>query len=225
MPGKTGGGLKLPDFRWTTFDVNGLLPPGWQQDVTAAVAAADYRPFLRTPVISREAENVQTIRRGRLHANQVADRLPWLRELYRSSFLELGQSVVGETVVTAHDDRYGVVLNCQRGRHMRFECHVDSNPVTGLLFCTDHDLHEGGELVFAHDRQARSREEVERSCSVLRAQSGHLIFFDGREHPHYVRPLAAAAGLRIVAVMNYYTASAPETTRPQELNQHLYGDR
>jgi hypothetical protein len=60
---------------------------------------------------------------------------------------------------------------------------------------------------------------------VLRAQSGHLIFFDGREHPHYVRPLAAAAGLRIVAVMNYYTASAPETTRPQELNQHLYGDR
>jgi len=225
MPGITGGEVELPNFRWTTFDVSGLLPLDWRQKITAAVEAADYRPFLRTPVISREAEEVQTISRGRLHANQVAERLPWLRELYRSAFLELGQCAVDETMVTAHDDRYGVVLNCQRGQHMRFECHVDSNPVTGLLFCTDHDLGEGGELIFAHDRQARSLAEIERSCSVLRAQSGHLIFFDGREHPHYVRPLAAAAGLRIVAVMNYYTASAPEATRPQELNHHLYGDR
>ena len=40
--------------------------------------------------------------------------------------------------MAAHDDRYGVVLNVQRGTEMRFECHVDSNPLTGLLFCTDH---------------------------------------------------------------------------------------
>jgi hypothetical protein len=39
-------------------------------------------------------------------------------------------------VYAAADERYGTVLNVQRGTAMRFECHVDSNPVTGLLFCT-----------------------------------------------------------------------------------------
>jgi hypothetical protein len=27
-----------------------------------------------------------------------------------------------------------------------------------------------------------------------------------------------------VAVMNYYTGSCPESTRPPALNRHLYGD-
>jgi hypothetical protein len=38
--------------------------------------------------------------------------------------------------------RYGVVLNVQRGNTMRFECHVDSNPLTVLLFCTDESYPE-----------------------------------------------------------------------------------
>ena len=29
----------------------------------------------------------------------------------------------------------------------------------------------------------------------------------------------------IAAVMNFYTESCPESTRPRELNKHLYGDR
>ena len=108
---------------------------------------------------------------------------------------------------------------------MRFECHVDSNPLTGLLFCSDHYAGAGGELVFAHDATATSAADVDQSCSVLRPQSGHLVFFDGRHHPHYARPLTAASDVRIVAVMNYYTSSFPESTRPRELNRHLYGDR
>jgi hypothetical protein len=108
---------------------------------------------------------------------------------------------------------------------MRFECHVDSNPLTGLLFCSDHYLGAGGELVFADDATAASATDIDRSCSVLRPQSGHLVFFDGRVHPHYARPLTAASAVRVVAVMNYYTSAAPESTRPPELNRHLYGDR
>ena len=34
----------------------------------------------------------------------------------------------------------------------------------------------------------------------------------------------AASDMRIVAVMNFYTESCPESTRPRELNKHLYGD-
>lgn len=105
---------------------------------------------------------------------------------------------------------------------MRFECHVDSNPLTGLLFCTDHSA--GGELVFAHDPGAADIAAVDQNCSVIRPHAGHLIFFDARRYPHYARPLAAAASTRIVAVMNFYTGSCPESTRPRELNRHLYGD-
>ena len=106
---------------------------------------------------------------------------------------------------------------------MRFECHVDSNPLTGLLFCTDHQ--SGGELVIANDTEAEGLAGVDRDCSVIRPRAGHLIFFDARQYPHYARALTADSETRIVAVMNFYTESCPESTRPRELNRHLYGDK
>jgi hypothetical protein len=209
-------------FRWTTFDVRGSLPADWQRDIRAVAADADFREFPRTPVLSREAPGVRHIHRGRVHASQVRERLPWLYQAYRGAFLELAGEACPERVSAARDDRYGVVLNVQRGTTMRFECHVDSNPLTGLLFCTDHAA--GGELVVAHDPTAADIESVERACSVIRPHAGHLIYFDARRHPHYARPLLAAPDTRVVAVMNFYTESCPESTRPVELNKHLYGD-
>jgi 2OG-Fe(II) oxygenase superfamily len=209
-------------FHWTTFDLNSQLPPGWQQDVDTAAEAAEFREFPRTPILSREAADVLHIWRGRVHADQVRQLLPWLYWAYRDKFSELASEACGERVTAAGDDRYGVVLNVQRGTAMRFECHIDSNPLTGLLFCTDHA--EGGELVVAHDSDAADIAAVERDCSVIRPHAGHLIFFDARKHPHYARPLAAEDDMRVIAVMNFYTESYPESTRPRELNEHLYGD-
>ena len=209
-------------FRWTTFDVTGSLPPGWQQEIAAVAADADFREFPRTPVLSREEPSVESIPRGRVHADQVRDRLPWLYKAYRGEFLELAREAVQERVLPARDDRYGVVLNVQQGTSMRFECHVDSNPLTGLLFCTDHQA--GGELVIANDTEAEGLAGVDRDCSVIRPRAGHLIFFDARQYPHYARALTADSETRIVAVMNFYTESCPESTRPRELNRHLYGD-
>jgi hypothetical protein len=211
-----------PRFRWTTFDVKNILPTDWQPNVRTVAADADFRDFPRTPVLSREAADVPSIPRGRVHADQMRQGLPWLHQSYRGTFLELATEAYAEHVAPAADHRYGVVLNVQRGTTMRFECHVDSNPLTGLLFCTDHLA--GGELVFAHDTKASNIAAVERNCSVIRPQAGHLIFFDARQHPHYSRPLLAAADMRVVAVMNFYTEACPESTRPRELNRHLYGD-
>jgi hypothetical protein len=211
----------LPGFHWTTFDLSSWLPADWQRDARTVAADADFRKFPRTPVLSRESADVPRIPRGRVHAEQVREGLPWLYQSYRKEILELAGEACRERVVAARDERYGVVLNVQRGTTMRFECHIDSNPLTGLLFCTDHP--GGGELVFAHDPHASDISAVERGCSVIRPQTGHLIFFDGRRNPHYARPLTMA-GLRIVAVMNFYTESCPESTRPRELNSHLYGD-
>jgi hypothetical protein len=212
-----------PHFHWTTFDVTGYLPHGWQGDIEEISAETDFRDFPRTPILSREAENVTHITRGRIHVDKVQQCLPWLYKLYRSDFLDLAVEARAEPTMAAYDDRYGVVLNVQRGRTMRFKCHVDSNPVTGLLFFTDH-VAGGGELVVGHDTAADGVEAVERDCTVIRPQAGQLIFFDGKTYPHYARPLRSESDLRVVAVMNYYTKSCPESTRPRELNRHLFGD-
>jgi hypothetical protein len=209
-------------FYWTTFNVSSLLPEDWHTDITAVAAEADFHAFPRTPVLSREAADVMYINRGRVRADKVQERLPWLYKLYRGEFLELASRTCQEPVDPALDDRYGVVLNVQQGESMRFECHVDSNPLTGLLFLTDHPA-GGGELVVGHNPAAEGVEGVEQDCSVIRPHAGHLIFFDGKTHPHYARFLLSGSDVRVVAVMNFYTASCPESTRPPELNRYLFG--
>jgi len=213
----------LTSFCWTTFDLTSGLPEDWGRDIAETAADADFREFPRTPILSREAEHVQRIPRGRVYAGEVRRRLRWLYQLYHTYFVELAQQACNEPVMPALDDRYGVVLNVQRGTSMRFECHVDSNPLTGLLFCTDHQAGAGGELVFANDPGA-DLSAVDRDCAVIRPHVGHLIFFDGRRHPHYSRPLVSESDLRVVAVMNFYTESYPESTRPPDLNRHLFGE-
>jgi hypothetical protein len=210
------------DFFWTTFDVTSLLPPEWRQDIDSIAPEAEFDDFPRTPILSREAADVTHVRRGRVYADTVQQHLPWLYKLYRNEFLEQARKVHGKDVTAAVDDRYGVVLNVQRGSTMRFECHVDSNPLTGLLFCTDHPA-GGGELVVAHDEKAEGVEAVEQDGSVIRPQAGHLIFFDGHRHPHYARVLQSESDVRVVAVMNFYTESHPESERPPALNEHLFG--
>jgi hypothetical protein len=212
----------LSRFRWITFDVTDLLPPDWQRDVLTVAASADFREFPRTPILTREAEEVKFISRGRVHANQVRRDLPWLQTLYLGTFLDLAQQAWHEPVVTAHDSRYGLVLNVQRGTDMRFECHIDSNPLTGLLFLTSHEA--GGEIAIARDLSASDMEAIDRNCSVIPPHAGHLIFFDARQHPHYVRRLTSDSDTRVIAAMNFYTESFPESTRPRLLNKHLYGD-
>jgi hypothetical protein len=211
------------NFRWTAFDVTSLLPLNYPDDIKAAAADADFRDFPRTPFLSRETEDVTHVARGRVHADKTRQRLPWLYDLYRSRFLALANQAWGKAIKAASDDRYGIVLNVQQGNTMRFECHVDSNPVTGLLFFTDHP-DGGGELVVGHDPDAVGVEALEKDGSVIRPQAGQLIFFDGKTHPHYARALRTAYDVRVVAVMNFYTDSHPESTRPSELNRHLFGD-
>jgi len=212
-----------PGFHWTTFDLTSQLPKNWRQDIIATAADAEVREFPRTPILSREAADISHIRRGRVEGDRVQDSLPWLREFYRNDFLEFARLAwADDTVEPARDDRYGIVLNVQRGTTMRFEFHVDSNPLTGLLFCTDHRA--GGELVFAHNKDATDIDAVKQDCSVIWPHAGHLIFFDGRNYPHYARPLRSESDTRVVAVMNFYTESCPESTRPPELNRHRFGD-
>jgi hypothetical protein len=210
-------------FSYWKRDVSGLLPEGWREDIGAVAEKADFRAFPRTPILSREAPDVSHVERGRVDAETVMEHLRWLYKFYRNEFLELAAEAREEPIDAADDDRYGVVLNVQRGKTMRFECHVDSNPVTGILFLTDHPS-GGGELVVSHDPDAVGVAGIERDCVPIEPKAGQIVFFDGKTHPHYARRLLDESDVRVVAVMNFYTRSYPESTRPPELNRHRFGD-
>ncbi|MGY2062449.1 2OG-Fe(II) oxygenase, partial [Nocardia gipuzkoensis] len=106
----------------------------------------------------------------------------------------------------------------------RYECHVDTNPIEALLYCTTHLSGEGGEVVVSNRGDVRSIEEIEADCAVIEPRAGQLLFFDAREHSHYVRQLTDPDAVRVVVAMNYYTESSPEwEVRPPDLNRHLTG--
>ncbi len=65
---------------------------------------------------------------------------------------------------------------------MRFECHVDSNPVTGLLFFTDHPA-GGGEFVVGRDTSAVGVEALERDRTFITPRAEDPVFFDGKTYP------------------------------------------
>ncbi|MEU7138133.1 2OG-Fe(II) oxygenase [Nocardia sp. NPDC046473] len=210
-------------FRWTTYNVNSLLPRGWQEQVMQ-VAQEEYvgRTLVSSHSTSREAAAYE-LRCGGVGGNALRTRLPWLNKLYEGRFLELAQSMSNETVTTMLDDRFSMVLNIQRETE-RYECHVDTNPIEGLLYCTSHYPGDGGELVVSNRGDVGSIEEVDEDCAIIEPRAGYLVFFDARYHSHYVRRLTDPSNVRIVAAMNYYTESCPEwKVRPSDLNRHLSG--
>jgi hypothetical protein len=174
--------------------------------------------FLPNAITSREEDKLTPMAICEVDGNDVRRELPWLYDLYRGVFRDLAERSRKEEVFPAESDRYGVILNILRGSATRYICHVDSNPLAGLLYVTDHPPEAGGELVVANNRSAQSTADVDRDCSVIYPASGHLLFFDGRFNPHYVRPLRNGSEIRIVVAMNFYTQSCPESARPQELD-------
>jgi hypothetical protein len=211
-------------FHWTSFDVRGLLPADWEHEVREFAAGhRTAKELVPTSVTSRESTTVEKIPVMTVGGLTVKERLPWLYDLYHGLFRTLAQQCTSEPVTTARDDRYGAVLNVQEGASMRYECHVDSNPIEGLLYCTTHLPGEGGELVVANSTEAADVDAVEADASVVYPIAGNLILFDARDFAHYVRPLEDDGAVRIVAAMNFYIPSSPEEHRPSDLNRHLFG--
>jgi hypothetical protein len=188
-----------------------------------AQAEAKSKILVPTSITSREADRAARIPSLAVGGRVLREKLPWAYSFYTGLFRDLAQSISQEPVAVAQDDRYGAVLNIQKGINMRYECHVDSNPLEGLLYVTDHPKGTGGELVVANDPVAASVAEVDADCSVIYPVAGNLIFFDARDRAHYVRSLTTPNYLRVVLAMNFYLPSCPESARPADLNRHLFG--
>ena len=212
-------------FFWTSFDVRAMLPDDYHAQVRNAVKSCSVKRVLTpTSVTSRESRNVSEIPVSTVSGESIRDKLPWLWSLYHNEFLQLAEQICRESVLVASRDRIKVNLNVQSGREMRYECHIDSNPIEALLYLTTHRKGEGGELVVSNASSAKSIEDVEKNHSEIYPIAGQLVFFDGRVHPHYVRALTSNDATRIVAAMNYYTPSWGEKKRPSDLDFHLFGE-
>ncbi len=211
-------------FSWRSYDINSVLPVQWKEDIKNVADTYGIDKFLLPrSVTSREANMNEKILVRTVNGAVLRQHLPWLYDLYAGYFKDLIQKHHAETVAIAKNDLYGATLNIQSGVNMRYESHVDSNPIEGLLYVTSHPQGAGGELVVANNSVARSVAEIDTDCSIVYPQSGNIIYFDARRFPHYVRPLVSNNEKRIVVAMNYYLPSAIEENRPADLNDHLFG--
>ena len=205
------------------FDVRSLLPTnGLQKLLDVASSMAVTHELVPKSVTSREAD-FTPIALSSLDGVTVDQELPWIRPLYLGAFRQLVQRVTPEPVFTAHDQRSSIVVNVQRGDHQRgYECHVDSQPVSTLLYATSQPPGAGGELVVSNKGDVASREEVDADATRIYPIAGQLVVFDGRQHTHYVSPLTEPNDARVAVVMNYYTPSVTEDQRPDDLDEHLF---
>jgi hypothetical protein len=209
-------------FAWTSYDLRSTLQGNWQESIRmfaeSAVRATMISP---TSVTSRESVSSVEIPTHFVDGARIVSDLTWLHELYTGLFRDLAQEFCGDEVATARDPRHGMLLHVRRGTEPRYECHVDSAPVTGLFYATDHPVGTGGELVVANRRDVRGPDEVEVDATRIHPVAGQLIFFDGRNNTHFIAPLNDPEDLRISLAMTFFTASHPEETRPADLDDHL----
>ena len=74
--------------------------------------------------------------------------LPWLYQLYTKELLDLASSTTGNTHVIADRLESSININVLDGIGACYEWHLDTNPLTGILFVTTHLTNDGGSLVF-----------------------------------------------------------------------------
>lgn len=209
------------EFWWRAFEIDCLLPTSWREKIVrVARESARRHTIVPSSVTSRETDLAAQIPAMTVDGEVISRRLPWLVHLYQNAIRDMGASCIDEPVVCARDLKYGITLNVQTG-DWRYEAHVDSNPLQGLLYVTDHPAGTGGELVVARKPDVIGIENVCRDCILIYPKAGRLIFFDARRHTHFVRQLQDPDDVRVVVAMTYYTPSCPESTRPEDLSAHL----
>lgn len=145
--------------------------------------------------------------------DSVAEELPWLYRLYTHYIPDLVHRSAGVELQPSRFRRSAITLNLIRGTGSRYERHVDSNSVTGLLFASTLSPSEGGALRMQYP---------DRATLDITPTAGELLVFDARWVPHEVTPLRTDIE-RISVPMNYFLPTDIET-RPEFLDAYIFGD-
>jgi 2OG-Fe(II) oxygenase superfamily len=200
---------------FASFDLEdtGLLPAGWREDVVR-VASTRVRSAELKGGAPASLEPIGTlIRYGLVDGEVVGEELPWLARLYADLADDLASRVAGRSILTSDKVVNGVNINVLQGVGGRYESHLDTNPLTGLIFVTTHAEEEGGQLEF----------DVTPSPLVFPPRAGMLLLFDATRAPHRVTPLRKDV-TRISIPMNFYTKETIAQHSP-DLDFYLYGGR
>jgi hypothetical protein len=147
-----------------------------------------------------------------MDGDQISELLPMLDRLYNGILVELAARALDVKLQISPVTQNGININVLEGTNSRYEWHVDSNPVTGLLVCTEANARTGGRLLFGQDSESQI---------ALSLQAGQFLVFDARRVPHSVEPLGHNF-TRITAPMNFFVEGAP-IERPTGLDNALYG--
>jgi len=203
------------DFRLFIFEegVDFSLPAGWIGDVL-------HLAEVRSHNVRSSEPNSTTVSRDefipldyRVVTGDVIDaELPWIVDAYNDAFLRLAQSCSHDPLATSPFKVSAININVMVGTGATYEWHVDSNPLTGLLFATTHLDDEGGQLEF----------DIQGELLTVLPQAGKLLFFDARTVPHVVRPLRRESDTRVSIPMNYYVRGE-SIRRPGDLDGSIYG--
>jgi len=200
------------------------LHSGWDLEILEYVKknANDIKIVPTDSITSRESKDVKSLPTLIVDGNQIRESFPWLFDLYETTIVEYAKKSFKQDVFIASQDLYALNFNVQKGKKMRYECHIDSNPIQGVLYITTHKQGDGGELIVSENSNAIGIKEIDINCKIIYPKSGFLYLFPGEHFPHYVRPLTNDNDIRIVMAMNFYTNKNPELNRPKDLNNHLF---
>jgi 2-oxoglutarate-Fe(II)-dependent oxygenase superfamily protein len=213
-------------FVYHQYSILDHVHSGWDKEIlNFALANSVFKELEPCSVTSREHPDVKSVPTLTVKGDKIRAGLPWLFKLYEELFYELGKACVNEQLLLAKNDLYALNLNVQKGNKMRYECHIDSNPLQGVLYVTDHSKGSGGELVVSNNPNAIGMAEIDEDCEIFYPKSGTLMLFNAWHNPHYVKPLKNENGVRVSVPMNFYTESSPESARPEDLNDHLFPHR
>lgn len=190
----------------------GLLAPS-DIDEIANTAVREANPAeLRGDVdTSLESDDTRLAYRL-LDGDQIAHHLPTLDRLYRTTILQLASRASGLGLCVSPNVVNGVNVNVLQGAAARYEWHVDSNPLTGLLVLTESNAESGGRLLFGQEPSSQV---------ALALRPGQLLLFDARSAPHCVEALRHES-TRVTAPMNFFIAGEA-VSRPEGLDEALYG--
>lgn len=189
----------------------GLLPSDWDEQVKKVAEENAYLVKLDgKSSTSREPENSKGATVFVVEGNIIFDKLNWLHNLYENELLELANNNFNNSYEISKGIANSININLLKGINARYEWHVDTNPLTGILYVTDHNESDGGELIF----------KLPNETVTVHPKKGLFILFDAREILHSVQPLTHNS-FRISIPMNYYLKGV-EQKRPEDLDTYIY---
>jgi hypothetical protein len=143
----------------------------------------------------------------------IAAELPAIMNMYRELIPAFMQTYIGLEMVPSRFERSAITLNLLRGQGCRYEKHVDSNSVTGLLFASTLTPEDGGALRLYYP----GAEPMD-----IYPSRGTFLLYDARWVPHEVMPLLRDV-VRLSLPMNYFLKTDIEV-RPEHLDDYIFGE-